>query len=124
MSRPPSVKQQTVNSVFNPPVIDFVNKGYQVGAPYYDAYQPSIYAQAGYPGYAMSTRLCTEADAYAPAAYPPPYPGVGYPAYSQYTESRYSDLLLLPPAEGSSPEHAVLGAPRMLLNARVNKKFI
>ena len=93
MSRPPAVHQQpNIGSAFNQPVIDFVNKGYPSGypvgsayapsyAPSYEAYQPSIYAQAGYPGYAMPARLCDDYQVYQPPAnyVPPPQ----YPAYEQ-----------------------------------------
>ena len=52
MSRPPN-HQQLSSSYSNnrSGVIDFVNIPCQLGQPYEDGYHPSIYAQAGFPGY-------------------------------------------------------------------------
>jgi hypothetical protein len=67
MSRPPRVNRNDLSSAYNQPVIDFVNKGYPVGT----HYEPSVYAQAGYPGYIQAGYYPPQAgyQAYDPGMY-------------------------------------------------------
>ena len=84
MSRPPTRDQQYIESSYAPPVIDFVRP---LESPYT---QPSVYAQAGYPGYQpVSMQYPYQAPGYTASqyqAYPAPttvasaYPPSAYPA--------------------------------------------
>ena len=84
MSRPPTRDQQYIESSYAPPVIDFVRP---LESPYT---QPSVYAQAGSPGYQpVSMQYPYQAPGYTASpyqAYPAPttvasaYPSSAYPA--------------------------------------------
>jgi hypothetical protein len=93
MSRPPRIKHNELISAYNQPVIDFVNKGYPVGT----HYEPSVYAQAGYPGYIQGQYQAGPpypgyalSQAYDPHMYqtiaqPYQYQPISQPAYQQPT---------------------------------------
>ena len=77
MSRPPTRDQQYIESSYAPPVIDFVRP---LESPYT---QPSVYAQAGYPGYQpVSMQYPYQAPGYTASQYPS-YPGA-YPVSAAY----------------------------------------
>ena len=80
MSRPPN-HQQLSNSYNNnnrSGLIDFVNVPCQLGQPYDEGYHPSIYAQAGFPGYQQYNNHYNELGAQMN-----PYP-IASPAYLPY----------------------------------------
>ena len=96
MSRPPRVNRNDLSSAYNQPVIDFVNKGYPVGT----HYEPSVYAQAGYPGYIQAGYYPPQAgyQAYDPGMYQPmaqAYQPVSYqqPTYSSLSSGETEDQM-------------------------------
>ena len=123
MSRPPTRDQQYIESSYAPPVIDFVRP---LESPYT---QPSVYAQAGYPGYQpVSMQYPYQAPGYTASpyqAYPAPttvasaYPSSAYPApvASAYPHPAYSQPTTVASAYAPDTETQRLHSS---INARID----
>ena len=101
MSRPPNHQQLSnpyINNSNRSGVIDFINVPCQLGQPYEDPYHPSIYAQAGFPGY----QPYNNPSQLGAAVYP-----VAASAYLPYDNSVHTNSVSssMPPVESEAVLH-------------------